>query len=111
MIQGMPTWEASAREREQVLRAHYARKSPLSPIRARRRAVLALLVALGVAAWLAAPWVLEIAAGAGLVALGLLWLAWRTRPRRRYRLGVLGLVLAVLALIEALHPGGRTGRR
>jgi len=79
-IHGMPTWEASARQRGAVLRAHARRQ------RAGRRSpdlrwVIALLV-FGAATWLVAPWVLEIAAGAGLMALGLLMLlVGLLRPR------------------------------
>ena len=72
-IEGMPTWEASAREREQVLRAYARRKAAQQDSIVRIRALLfglALLVALV----LLMPSVVEIAVGAGMLAMGLLWL-------------------------------------
>lgn len=44
----------------------------------------------------------ELVVGAGLMALGLLWLVWRARPQRRHRrFDVLALLLAIVALVEA----------
>ena len=44
----------------------------------------------------------ELIVGAGLMALGLLWLVWRARPQRRHRrFDVLALLLAIVALVEA----------
>lgn len=63
-----------------------------------------LLVALTV---ILAPKVLalaEVVAGAALMALGLLMLAWRARPRRGspcHRYDILALLLAIVALVEA----------
>lgn len=43
-----------------------------------------------------------VVVGAGLMALGLLWLVWRARPQRRHRrFDVLALLLAIVALVEA----------
>lgn len=62
-------------------------------------------VALLVATLILAPHVMaaaELVVGAGLMALGLLWLVWRARPQRRHRrFDVLALLLAIVALVEA----------